>query len=400
VSEVFHPEETSTAHYMTGIAQALAKVFPVRVLCVQPTYSRRGVEAPRHEVLDGVRILRCRSTTLDKNKLLLRLVNVLTITASIGLEALLRMRRGDVALVVTNPPVLPTVIQIVCLLRGAHCVVRIDDIYSEMMVASGLLRAESRKYRFMARCSRWLYRRAARIVVLGHDMKEFVSKRAEVSGESVRVIPNWSDCDDVKPAPREDNTLLRECGLLGKFVVQCAGNLGRVQAIESLVEAASQLRAHKHIHFLLIGGGTKKAWVEEQRMVRDLRNVTLLAPRPREQQNVFLNACDIGTTALVPGMWGAAVPSRLYNIMAAGKPVLVVGDRDSEAAAVVAGDKLGWVVPPERPDQIAHAIVEASKDPSLLHEMGQRARKVAETRYRAEIVTQAYVDLISELIGP
>jgi glycosyltransferase involved in cell wall biosynthesis len=380
---------------MTGIAESLARVFPVRVLCVQPTYTRRGATAPRQETCNGVHIRRCRSTTFDKNKLVPRLVNIVTISASLALEAMRLVRRGDLALVVTNPPVLPLLIQIACLLKGARCVVRIDDIYSEMMVASGMMRKNSFRYRLMARCSRWLYRRAARIIVLGRDMKELLCQRAHISGETVLVIPNWSDCAEVQPMPREDNSLLREHGLSGKFVVQCAGNLGRVQAVESLVEAARRLKAHEHIHFLFIGAGAKKQWLEEQQ--RALRNVTVLGPQPRESQIIFLNACDIGTAALVDGLRGAAVPSRLYNIMAAGKPVLVIGDERSEAALVVAEEKIGWVVSPSCHDVIAATILAASKDGRLLAEMGQRARKAAETKYRPDSVLQAYVHLVSEL---
>ena len=392
ISEVFAPDETATAHYMTGIAERLATSMPVRVLCVQPTYTRRGTRAPWEEIRNGVRIRRCWSTTLDKNKIVARLLNIVTIAGSIAFTALRRIRRGDLALVVTNPPVLPLLIQIACLLKGAQCVVRIDDIYSEMMVASGMLSKSSLRYRFMVTCSRWLYRKAGAIVVLGRDMQELVVQRAALPSGKVTVIPNWSDNREVQPSSRETNPLLQELGLSGKFVVQCAGNLGRVQAIETLVEAAAKLKEHPRIHFLFIGAGTKKGWIERQKQERGLDNITVLSPRPRNEQSIFLNACDIATTALTNGMWGAAVPSRLYNILAAAKPVLVVGDPRSEAALVVQENRIGWVASPGQVDHVAGAILAASQDPQRLREMGQTARKLAETKYDCASILQEYVE--------
>jgi glycosyltransferase involved in cell wall biosynthesis len=395
---MFAPEETSTAHYMTGIAEALAKVFPVSVLCVQPTYSRRGTMAPRRELLNGVHIIRCRSTAYDRGNLLLRLLNLITISASIWLASLIRLRRGDLALVVTNPPLLPLLIQITCLLKRARCIVRLDDIYADEMVAAGMLRKDSLKYRFMTLCSRWLYRKADRLIVLGRDAKGLVRQRASLHDRKVQVIPNWSDCAEVFPMPRAGNALLRDLGLSSRFVVLCAGNLGRLQAIEALAEAATLLRENDRIHFLFIGSGARKAWLEEQKSSRGLKNVTVLGPRPRQEQNLFLNACDIGTTALISGMRGVAIPSRLYNLLAAGKPVLVIGDPESEAALVVHEERVGWVASPDSPEEIARFVLSASQAPEMLSKMSCGARRLAESRFDRTQITAEYVTLAGELM--
>ncbi len=399
ISEVFSPDETATAHYMAGIAEALAKVFPVEVLCVQPTYTGRGIKAARDEFRDGLHIHRCVSTTFDKNRFLLRLVNILTISVSLTLAAARLMRRGDLALVVTNPPLLPFLVELVCLLKGARCMVRLDDLYSEMLVASGMLSRKSMRYRFLARCSRWLYRHADALVVLGTDMKQLVCQRCGAPEHKVLVIPNWSDSEEVRPSPSASNPLLQQLGLEQKFVVLCAGNLGRVQAIESLVAAARRLQNYSHIHFLFIGTGSKSAWLEKQKRLGNLQNLTLLPPRPRHDQNLFLNACNIGVTALIKGMWGAAVPSRLYNLLAAGKPVLVVGHPASEAALVVQQQKIGWVAPPEAPDEIANTLLAASTRPGLLAHMGQNARRLAQTQFDRETVVRRYVEAVCEIEG-
>jgi hypothetical protein len=141
VSELFHPERTSTGHFLSCIATGLASSFPVRVLCAQPTYSARGRRARRRERLGGAEILRCWSTTFPKDVLLLRLVNLITISMSILFEACRAFRHGDRVLVVTNPPTLPFVVRWACRLRGARLVLLIHDVYPEALEeARGRLR--------------------------------------------------------------------------------------------------------------------------------------------------------------------------------------------------------------------------------------------------------------------
>ena len=119
ISEVYYPEDTGTGYYMTGVAEGLALHFDVHVLCSQPTYAARGSLASWRETYRNVHIERCPGTTFNKDVLILRLANVLTISCSLFLRALQRIRRSDVVIVVTNPPLLPFVIATVCRLRGA-----------------------------------------------------------------------------------------------------------------------------------------------------------------------------------------------------------------------------------------------------------------------------------------
>jgi colanic acid biosynthesis glycosyl transferase WcaI len=141
VSELYYPEETSTGHFLTHIAEGLAAHYPVSALCSQPTYSKRGSRAPRREVRHGVEIHRGLGTTFDKDVLPGKLANALTISLSLFLTALRRFRRGDVALVVTNPPFLPFLTRLACALRGARCVLLIHDVYPETLIAAGWTRA-------------------------------------------------------------------------------------------------------------------------------------------------------------------------------------------------------------------------------------------------------------------
>lgn len=398
ISELYYPEETSTGYILTKIAEGLARYYPVNVLCSQPTYSVRGVRAPSREQHNGVSIQRCPGTLLNKNVLVFRLINCVSISAFIFFCALVRIKKGDVVLVVTNPPLLPFWVNLACWLRKAKCLLLIHDVYPEVLVAAGLVGESSIVKRVIGWFNRRLYQSVTRIIALGRDMADLsVQKLQGVNPSKVAMIPNWADSDLVSPKSRGENVLLSDLGLTGRFIIQYAGNLGRTHGIESLWQAAQRLAHIKAVHFLFIGSGAKKKWLEESIRSGRLGNVTVIGNLKRAEQPVFLNACDVSIISYVPGMAGISVPSRMYNVMAAGKPIIAVADENSELALVVKKERIGWVVPPGDVDRIVAAIMEAHANPDCLAEMGQRASLVAKTKYSFERVIESYHCLIQGL---
>jgi glycosyltransferase involved in cell wall biosynthesis len=398
VSELYHPEETSTGYLLTRIAEGLAREFPVFVLCGQPTYSARGVRAPRREERNGVSIRRCPGTTLDKDVLAFRLVNALTLAVSIFFAALRSFRRGEPVLVVTNPPLLPFVVALAAAVRGSPCALIIHDVYPEALVSAGLLGRDGLVARALAGLSRWLYRRMRRIVVLGRDMHALVQHKLGGTDGRVVLIPNWADLDLVRPEARDGNPLLGELGLRERFVVQYAGNMGRTHGAETLVDAARRLRHETpDVCFLFIGSGARRAWIEDTADREGLDNVRVLPSRPRSDQPTFLNASDVAIISFAPGMAGVSVPSRMYNVLAAGKPIIAVADEESELARVVREADVGWVVRPGDAEGVARAVLEAHGDRGRLHEMGRRAERAAATRFSLSSAVDAYCGLVHSM---
>lgn len=394
ISEIYYPDEDGTAFYLTRVAEYLACDYEVGVICGGPKYSARGRAVARKELRGRVRIERCMDIYLNKNELAPRVINALFISFSMFLKTVRKMRAGDIAIVVTNPPVLPFLALLACRIHSAKCILRVDDVYPEAIVAAGLLRPEGLAARAIGFLNGLLYRRMDRIVVLGRDMENLVSKRMNGNRSRIRLIQNWADTDSIKPSSKSGNRLLQELGLESKFVVLCAGNMGRVQAIETMLGAAERVKDEAGIHFLFIGQGAKREWMENEVRRKGLGNVTLLGYRPRGEQNIFLNACDISIAALIRGLNGAGVPSRLYNAMAAGKPLLAVAESMSELCIVVNEEQIGWCVSPDDPDGLAEVIKEAMSDQAKLEELGRRARRVAVEKYASDIILARYKSLV------
>lgn len=397
ISELYYPEATSTGYILTRIAEGLSQKFVTNVICGQPTYSARGTRVQTHEHRNGVNIRRYWGTTLNKDVLPLRLVNLLTITVSLFLAALRNLGRGDLALVVTNPPALPFVIAVACKLRRAKCSLIVHDVYPDLAIAAGKLSATSFTARFLNQLNRWLYQSMECIFVLGRDMQNRVADKLAKGKERVVVATNWADLDVIAPVDRTQNTLLRELDLTDKFVLQYAGNMGYPNDIESIIAAAVSLKSHKDVHFLFIGSGAKKHQIKLAVQRHDLDNVTILDPRPRSDQSNFLNACDVALIALVAGMKGVSVPSRTYNTLAAGKPIIGIAEANSELALIIEEERVGWVVPPGQPEALANMILEAKAQQDLLDEMRSRARAAAESKYSFDTVLKVFQDNLPAL---
>ena len=399
LSELYYPEDSATGYYVTRIAEALAAAHDVGVLCAQPTYRARGTKAPVEERRNNVYVHRCAATTLNKDVLTFRLINLLTISASIFFNALWRIREGDIALVVTNPPTLPFVALLACKLRRAKLILRVEDVYPEAMVAAGIVGSGSIVVRILNALHRLLYRNVDRVIVLGRDMMRLVQEKLGPGIGQISIITNWADNEDITPLDRSSNPLLKRLGLADKFVVQYSGNMGRTHDLEGLLECARLLQAESGIHFLFIGNGAKEAWLKKTTEQLQLRNVTILPPQSREGLTDSLNACDIAVISFMNGMAGVSVPSRMYNILAAGKPILAVADDDSELARVVEDHRVGWVVPPGSADLIAIAVKEAAAGRLLLSEMSGRARTLVLDKYSQQQIVQKFEELLEGMRG-
>ena len=398
VSELYYPEETSTGRFVTGIAEALASKYDVRVLCSQPTYSRRGTLAPRREIRGNVRIERVRSTRLDKNSVAGKTLNMLTLTGAIFVRLLFSLGRDNLVFVVTNPPLLPYVTILASMINGARTVLLVHDVYPEVLTATGMLRHGSLAESLLRRSSRWLYERMDRVVVIGRDMMDVVTKTAPTIADKIAVIPNWGDTEEIRPVARADAKLLRTLGLQDRFVVQYLGNMGRTHGMEILAETARALaRVAPNVHLLFVGEGARKVWLTELVEKERLSNCTVLPGCAAGELSDYLNSCDVALITLLPGMAGVSVPSRMYNVLAAGKPIIAAVEDASEVARVVREHEVGWVIPPNDSASIVRAILTAKSDVDGRVEMSTRARAAAEDHYSASRVSEQFHRLFARL---
>lgn len=390
VSELYYPEVTSTGYYLTQIAEGLTDDFDVKALCGQPNYSARGTKAPKRERHKQVEIFRVGGTTLDKNVIIFRLINMLTLSFAVFFKAVRHFRKGDKVLVVTTPPSLPFITAFASLIKGASYILLIHDNYPEILIAANKTKENSIVANVLNYFNRWLYKYTSKIIVCGRDMFELVTRKTEGLDIPVETIQNWAELETVKPFPRAENELLEELKIKDKLVFLYAGNMGYPNDLESIIECADKLKTDERFCFVFLGAGVKRKWLEKQIEEKSLNNVKLLDSRPRSEQNVFLNACDVAIVTLVKKMWGVSMPSRTYNILAAGKPILALTEKNSEIEKVVKEETVGWTVLPNAPDKLLQKIFEIYENKEKFEEMGRNARQSALQKYSLETALEKY----------
>ncbi len=214
--------------------------------------------------------------------------------------------------------------------------------------------------------------------------------------ERIEVIPNWVDVDALTPQPK-DNEWAQEQGLVDKFVVMHSGNIGHAQNLDVLMDAATRLDDLDRLSIVLIGTGARLAHTRSLANQLGADRVSFLPYQPRERISLSLSTADVHFLGLTQGLAGFVVPSRLYGILAAGRPILAAVDRDSETSALVQEIGCGLVIPPARPDLVAEAIRSLARGDHDLEEMGRKGRAYVETHGSLDSAVARYRQLLLDV---
>jgi glycosyltransferase involved in cell wall biosynthesis len=392
LNQYYAPGVEATAHLLTEICEALAESYEVTVI----TGRLLGHEdEPDYERRNGVEVIRVHSTAFDRSGIFQRGVNYFTYLGR-ALRRGLGARRPDLVLCMTDPPMVGDVGLLVARRFRVPLVVVSQDVFPEIAVQLRRLRNPLLVWILDALVKTHL-RRADTVVAIGETMKRRLEAKG-VQSERIRVIPNWVDVSTIVPQPR-DNVWAKAHGLDDRFVVMHSGNIGHAQDLESLIMAGKRLEEEATLSIVLVGFGARRA--EHEELVRrvDAKRVSFLEYQPRELLSQSLSSADVHFVGLGRGLSGYVVPSRLYGILAAGRPVLVGADEDSETAMLVRDVGCGLVVPPGRADLVADAIRSMMTGQHDLLEMGDRGRAWVEAHADRALAIERYRGVFSELLG-
>ncbi len=383
IHQYFHPDVSSVSQVISQVAfHVAASGCDVSVLCSRNRYDRgESGRLPAREMVGGVAVRRCWGPSLGRTSMGARLVDMASFCVLAAFRAL-SSPRADTVVLLTNPPLFSVLGSLLKSLRGERFVYVIMDLYPEVAVKAGVMRAGSAMERLARRLSANCLADADRVVVLGDDMKEAVV-RAGAPAEKVVVIRNWADPDAVRPVDPGRNALRKSWGMEGKFVVAYSGNFGVSHLFDEIVQAAADLRDHDDIRFLFIGGGVRRKDVEAAAAGKRLANVTFLPYQKASDLSESLSAGDVHYVSLRPGFEGLVVPSKAYGIMAAGRPIVYQGAPQGEVARMVEREGLGIVLPPGDSAGLRDAILRLRDDRRERLRMGAAAREALEARYAA-----------------
>lgn len=397
LNQYFHPDLASTSQLLTELCEDLAEQHDVTVVAGRPSYdpmerrpARGLVSKDRH---GKVRVYRTWSTAFPRRSMAGRLTNYATYLASCMAGAF-RAESPDVVLTMTDPPLVAATALLASWVRRTPFIYIHQDIFPEVALELGKMR-EGPFAAGLRRLNRLLRRRAARVVAIGRDMEARLWDQG-LSRHKIAVIPNWADGSVLRPLDGP-SPLRRACDWGDHFVVMHSGNVGLSQSLGTFLGAAERLREHEDIVFAIVGEGASKAGLQRAAAARRLSNVVFLPYQPKEALSESLGAADLHVVSLQAGLGGYIVPSKVYGILAAGKPFIAAVDEHSEAAMIAREHGCGFPIAPDDPQAMAEAVLQARKAP--LKKMGRRGREAFERLYDRPIATEAYRKLLESVAG-
>ena len=388
VSQHYPPDQSTTAAIMAAIAGHLAGQAPVLVVSGTPGSASPQTTGPGRPV-----VVEVKNRIPAKAALIRRAAAEALFTMRVFVALLLRLRRGDVALTVPAPFMLPYAVAAAARLKRARSALIMHDLYPDVLVMAGLLRSSSFLAKAIRGANALMFRALNAVIIIGRDTEALLSRYKGVTPGKIRFIPNWATlAPGVRPI-LSDNPYRRSHA--ARFLVGLSGNLGFTHDPDVVFDAARLLRDDPDIHFLLSGWGIGFERLKQMQSDEGLPNVTLVERVPEQDLEQLLAAADIWLIPYRRDLAGISVPSRFYNLLAIGRPVLLLSEANAEAALTVSEHGLGWVVEPGNPDALARTIRLASR--SVDSSRAERAASIAQ-RYNFADAMAGYADLMQELL--
>ena len=368
VTELFPPDETSTSYILGEIANAMAKKYCVGVICGPEIYDKRKTLDINNKfnLDESIEVHRAKGADLDKNTTKGKILSFLLMSQRMIALVKQYVGQGDKVLMVTNPAPLVLLMSRQKRRLKFEWHILVHDVFPENTIPAGL---KMPMYNFIKRLFDKAYSKADQLIALGRDMHSVLKEKVENGSKSkgslpcITIIENWADIDNIRPQPMPE----------GKIILEYAGNIGRVQGLDKIIE-----RLPSDVELHLYGTGSMENNLKKLKHP----HVFFHGPYFRSQQNKILAACHIAIVTLQDGMYGLGGPSKTYNILASGRPIMYIGPKNSEIDLLVRDEQIGYCGWPNRwyMDE--------------LKSMGLKAREVAEKKYSKTIILNKFLETI------
>src|ERR1700676_4885728 len=409
VNRFFFPDHSATSQVLSDLAFHLAGAGrDVHIVTSRQIYDDPKASLPDLETIDGVRVHRISSTQFGRAALPGRAIDYISFYRSVRHRLIEIARPDDIVVAKTDPPLTSIVAMAAARRIGARLVNWLQDIYPETAVELNvpLIRGPVAAS-LVALRNRSLRRAEANVVVgelMGRKVEALVAPGLNAPDQvaasaTIHVIPNWCNDEEIKPVAATDNPLRRSWALAGKFVFGYSGNLGRAHEYDTVLAAAERLRDDARIVFLMIGGGKRfdeLAGIVKQRGLD--RSFRFMPYQERKMLPYSLGVPDAHWLSLNPKLEGLIVPSKLYGIAAAGKPIVAIADKDGEVAQLVQQHGCGIVIAPGDAEALVATLRQLSHEPASVLEMGVRARKMLDAQFTRRQGLARWRGLLDRLI--
>jgi glycosyltransferase involved in cell wall biosynthesis len=407
LNQTFHPDVAATGQLMWDVARHLvAKGHRVSVVTSRNYYGTDRRHEKAHEILQGVEIHRLGGTAFGKTSMITRLVDF----ASFYTAAFLHLSRSpspDVILALTSPPLVATLAmlqrQFARTPSGTRVrfVYHLMDLYPDALIAAGSLKRSSLLARALRAITTRTLDTADAVIALGRDMRDRLLHEYphRAKADRIHVIPPWADGAALVPTTdRAASPLANKLDLVQTFNIVYSGNLGIAHDLDTLTAAMDATRADANLRWVFIGGGKRFDDLKRHATQHAWSHVVFLPFQDRESLNDSLNLADVHLVSQLPAFSGVVVPSKLFGILAVGKPSIFVGPADAEGARIIAENTCGYVIGNGDSEGLVRAVRGLRDDATLCHQMGTRARASFDRYYDRHVACIRIEELLIDVL--
>ncbi|MEK6268157.1 MAG: glycosyltransferase family 4 protein [Planococcus sp. (in: firmicutes)] len=401
VINYFYPDLAATSQLMTELTKYLQYDFTITVIAAQPGYAGENHDSKKlfeEAYVENIKVVRIKLPEVNKNSKISRIKYISSYFLLANL-ALLKEKGTDVIFTISQPPVLGGLIGTIGkLLKRSRHIYSIHDFNPEQAQAVAYTNNQT-VFKIAKAIDKLNCSYADQVLVVGEDMAETLRGRFE-GGKVPKhtVISNWTDEDAIVPLEKNEPEIrefLDMHGLQDKFIVMYSGNLGLYYDLENLIQVSKEFVGQPDIVFLFIGEGAVKQRIQTYALENKLENVKFLPYQPKEFLKYSLNAADVHLVVNQKGIKGVSVPSKIYGVMAAGKPVLGVLEQGSEVQRLIFESGAGLVIEPQNYQGVVHAInYLRSLDGDKLKAMGLKGRSYLEKNLTRDTSINKYRDVL------
>ena len=398
INRFFYPDQAATSQILTDLTEGLVEEGrDVTVLTGRMWYLGGESVLPSEDCYEGVGIRRVWSTRFGRRSDIGRLIDYATFYLSVAWSSV-RSKGIDSVVVLSDPPMLSVLAVLLGWLKGWKTVCWLQDVFPEIAVQAGALR-NGKRARVLKWLAHWSFRHCDLVIVLGRCMEQQLLGTG-VARNQLLLIPNWADGDCLAPVDSRDNWFRKQQGLEDRIVVMYSGNLGVVHEMDSVAQIIRQLQMMPNVCFLFVGDGSGKVRLEELVRREGLNNVRFVGYQEKEDLPYSLSAGDIHLVTLRSDMAGLSVPSKVYGIMAVGRPVVFIGPEESEVAILIRESLCGEVFDPVNHEKAGRAILDLAQDPRRREYLGAEGRRyfemVLDKKFAIPRFQAALYDLLKE----
>lgn len=309
---------------------------------------------------------------------------------------LLRVGRDDILFLRLPPLQLGVTGALARFLKKGKVILNVQDIHPDLSIESGLLRNPT-VIRWALRFEKWIYDRSRTILVISEGFKRNLVDKG-VEADKVGIIPNWVDTDFLKPLPK-DNAVARKYGLADKFVIMYSGtiSISSNATLERILESAKKMETDPGVLFVIVGEGFKRDDLRRHAEGLQLTNVRFLPFQPYEDLPALLASADVLLVPLDKEKSLLSVPSKLYNFMAAGRPIMGLAHSSSEVKSLIEEAGCGICISPDDTEAMTRAFRNLKDNDTERAEMGVCSRRTALEQYSRKAVLSNLDRVIRDL---